>query len=79
MHDWTGDEVPDIAVAEARRRALRFVTFAEGRFRDFDGVAHDQKIVTAVRPARLDRSGTVYAVYGLADGTIVAARPTPGK
>jgi hypothetical protein len=79
VHDWTGDGVPDIAVPDARRSALRFVTFAEGRFRVFDGVAHDQKIVTAVRPARLDLSGTVYAVYGLADGTIVAARPTPGK
>ncbi len=75
----TGDGVADIAVPDARRNALRFVTFAEGRFRDFDAVAHDRKIVTAVRPARLDRSGTVYAVYGLADGTIVAARPTPGK
>ncbi len=79
LHDWTSDGVPDIAIPNARRTALRFVTFAEGRFRDFDEVVHDQQIVTAVRPARLDSSGTVYAVYGLADGTIVAVRPTPGK
>jgi hypothetical protein len=75
VHDWTGDGVPDIAVSDA----LRFVTFADGRFRDFDGVAHDQQIVTAVRPARLDSSGTVFALYGLVDGTIVAANPNPGR
>jgi len=75
VHDWTGDGVPDIAVPDARRSAIRFVTFAGGKFREFDGLAHGQKIVTAVRPAILDDSGTVYAVYGLADGTIVAVRP----
>lgn len=75
IHDWTGDGVPDIAVPDARRSAIRFVTFADGIFREFDGVAHNRKIVTAVRPAELDGSGTVYAVYGLADGTIVAVRP----
>ncbi|MEP4379036.1 MAG: VCBS repeat-containing protein [Alphaproteobacteria bacterium] len=76
VHDWTGDGVADIAVPGARRRALRFVTFADGRLHDFDGIPHDQLIVTAVRPATLDGSGVVYAVYGLADGTIIAARPT---
>ena len=79
VHDWTGDGVPDIAVPDARRSAIRFVTFADGKFREFDGVAHNQKIVTALRPAMLDGSGTVYAVYGLADGTIVAVRPNPGR
>jgi hypothetical protein len=79
VHDWTGDGVPDIAVPDARRRALRFVTFAGGEFREFDGVSHGQKIITAIRPATLDESGTVYAVYGLADGTIVASRPNPGR
>ncbi|MBT6405950.1 MAG: VCBS repeat-containing protein [Rhodospirillaceae bacterium] len=79
VHDWTGDGVADIAVPDARRSGIRFVTFAGGEFREFDAVAHRQKIVTAVRPAKLDRSGVVYAVYGLADGTIVAARPTPAK
>lgn len=75
VHDWTGDGVPDIAIPDARRRALRFVTFAGGEFREFDGVGHGEQIVTAIRPAVLDRSGTVYAVYGLADGTVVAVRP----
>tara|TARA_R110002110_G_scaffold85816_4_gene223711 strand:- start:44794 stop:45843 length:1050 start_codon:yes stop_codon:yes gene_type:complete len=75
VHDWTGDGIPDIALPDARRAAIRFVSFAEGKFREFDGVAHNQKIVTAVRPAILDGSGKVYAVYGLADGTIVALRP----
>lgn len=77
VHDWTGDGIPDIAVPDARRRALRFVTFADGTFREFETVANDEPIVTAVRPARLDGSGTVYAVYGLADGTLVAVRPNP--
>jgi len=72
VYDWTGDGVPDIAVPDARRSAIRFVSFAGGRFREFDRVKHNQKIITAVRPALLDNSGTVYAVYGLADGTIVA-------
>lgn len=75
VHDWTGDGVPDIAVPNARRNALRFVTFAGGRLREFDGAVHDQEIVTAVRPAILDATGNVYAVYGLEDGTVVAARP----
>ena len=79
VYDWTGDGVPDIAIPDARRRALRFVTFAGGRFREFDGVTHGEQIVTAIRPATLDRSGTVYAVYGLADGTVVAVRPAATK
>ena len=75
VHDWTGDGVPDIAVPDARRSTMRFVTFADGEFREFDTVAHRQPIVTAVRTALLDSSGAVYLVYGLADGTLVAVRP----
>lgn len=75
VHDWTGDGVPDIAVPDARRSTIRFITFAGGDFREFDAVVHRQPIVTAVRPAVLDTSGTVYPVYGLADGALVAVRP----
>ncbi len=51
------------------------MTFANGEFREFETVAHGHQIVTAVRPAVLDNGGTVYAVYGLADGTVVAVQP----
>ena len=74
IHDWTGDGVPDMAMPDARRRGLRFVTFARGTFHEFDQVSHDQAIVTAIYPAILDDSGQVFAVYGLADGTLVAVR-----
>ncbi len=78
VHDWTGDGIADIAVPYARRRALRFVTFAGGTFREFETIAHDQPIVTAIRPARLEDGGPIYAVYGLADGRIVAVKPQKG-
>jgi hypothetical protein len=79
IHDWTGDGVPDMAVPDARRRGLRFVTFARGTFHEFDQVSHDQAIVTAIHPALFDDSGQVFAVYGLADGTLVAVRPGNGN
>lgn len=79
VYDWTGDGVPDIAVPDARRRTLRFVTFAQGKFTEFETIANGRPIVTAIRPAILDDSGDVYAVYGLEDGTMVAVRPTGDK
>jgi hypothetical protein len=67
--------VPDIAVPDARRRTVRFLTFADGSFHELDAISHSQPVVTAIRTAILDDSSTVYAVYGLADGTILAVRP----
>jgi hypothetical protein len=75
VHDWTGDGVPDLAVPDARRLGIRFVTFAGGVFREFERTVHGSPIVTAIRPALLDTSGQVYAVYALADGTIHAVKP----
>ncbi len=75
VHDWSGDGVPDIAVPDARRRTVWFVTFADGSFHELDAISHSQPVVTAIRTAILDDSSTVYAVYGLADGTILAVRP----
>jgi hypothetical protein len=75
--DWNGDGVIDLLVPDARRRQLRVVTFAGGKFKEIERIENPQPIVTAVLPARLDRSDRVFVVYGLADGTLVAISPSP--
>ncbi len=75
--DWNGDGVPDLLVPDAQRRQLRIVTFAGGQFKEIERIENPRPIVTAVLPARLDRSDRVVVVYGLADGTLVAISPTP--
>jgi hypothetical protein len=79
VHDWTGDGTADIAIPGADRETLRLVTLAGGVFTEIESVRHDRQIVTAVRPAILDSTGAVYAVYGLADGTLVAGRPAGSR
>ena len=77
--DWNGDGVPDLLVPDARRRALRIVTFAGGKFKELERIANPQPIVTAVLPARFGKSQRVTVVYGLADGTIIAISPSPAR
>lgn len=74
--DWNGDGILDLLVPDARRRELRIVTFAGGKFKELERIANPQPIVTAVVPAQLDRSGRVAVVYGLSDGTLVAISPS---
>jgi hypothetical protein len=74
--DWNGDGVADLLVPDARRRELRIVTFAGGKFKELERIANPQPIVTAVLPARLGQSGRVAVVYGLSDGTLAAISPS---
>ena len=75
VHDWNGDGIADIALPGPRRTLLRFVTFAKDNAVEILRVANPVTIVSAVRPAVLDASGTVYAVYIREDGTVIAVRP----
>lgn len=75
VHDWDGDGVADIALPGPRRTLLRFMSFAKGKTREIFRLANPVTIVSAVRPALLDASGDVYAVYIREDGAIIAVRP----
>ena len=77
--DWNGDGIVDLLLPDARREQLRIVTFAGGKFEELERIGNPQRIVTAVLTARLDRSDRVAVVYGLADGTLVAVSPSPGR
>jgi hypothetical protein len=70
--DADGDGIPDIAVPDAVRQALRVVTFAGGRFADLARIDHRRRIVSAVAAADLDKDGTTEIVYALDDGALVA-------
>ena len=75
--DWNGDGVVDLLVPDERRRQLRIVTFAGGKFEEIERIENPQPIVTALLPARLDQSDRKFVVYGLADGTLIAISPSP--
>jgi hypothetical protein len=75
--DWNGDGIIDIALPDARRRALRVVTFANGQFRELAHIAHTHKIVSAVRAGVMGADEDVFIVHILADGTLHAV-PVPG-
>lgn len=76
--DWNGDGIDDIALPDARRRALRIVTFAGGKFQELARFPHAQRIVSAVRTGVFGGNGEVFVVYILADGTLQAV-PVPGE
>ena len=69
--DADGNGVPDIAVPDAARQAMRIVTFAGGRIAELARIGHRRRIVSAVVAADLDGNGTAEIVYALADGTLV--------
>lgn len=77
--DWNGDGVVDLLVPDARRQALRIVTFAGGKFKELERIENSQRIVTAVLPARIDQSNRVAVVYGLADGTLIVISPSSSR
>ena len=70
--DANGDGIPDLAVPDATRRALRIVTFAGGRFRELQRIPHDSEIVSAIVAQDLG-GGHSSLVYALQDGTVVLA------
>ncbi|MFI5401216.1 MAG: hypothetical protein ACHQZQ_09220 [SAR324 cluster bacterium] len=68
--DANGDGIPDLAVPDGKRRALRVVTFAGGRFTELQRIPHDSPIVSAIAAQTLGPGGTSL-VYALEDGTVV--------
>jgi len=68
--DANGDGITDLAVPDAKRRALRVVTFADGRFAELQRIPHDSPIVSAIVAQALGPGGPSL-VYALEDGTVV--------
>lgn len=73
--DWNGDGVLDLALPDARRTALRIITFRDGRVAELDNVQHPAQITSAIRAADLDGDGQHELIYGLANDLLVAIRP----
>ncbi len=70
--DANGDGIPDLAVPDAARGALRVVTFANGRFAELQRIPHPSPIVTGIAVQTLV-AGRPSLVYALQDGTLVVA------
>jgi len=70
--DANGDGIPDLAVPDATRGALRVVTFARGRFAELQHISHESPIVTGIAVQSLG-DGRPSLVYALQDGTLVVA------
>ncbi len=68
--DINGDGVGDIVLPDARRRSLRAVTFAKGRFKELARARLTAKLSTAIVAADLDGDGRKEVIYGLADGSL---------
>ncbi len=63
-----GDGIADLAVPDAKRRALRFMTVAGGSLREIAHVSLDAAITTAIGTMR---SASPAFVFGLDDGRLV--------
>jgi len=75
--DWNADGTPDLALPDAARRSLRIVTFAGGSFAELGALPQDAEIVTAILATDLDADGRPELLYGLEDGRLMLARPSP--
>ncbi|MHA1564523.1 MAG: FG-GAP repeat domain-containing protein [Alphaproteobacteria bacterium] len=73
--DWNGDGILDLAIPDARRSALRIVTFADGQISDLDNVQHPVQITSAVRAADLNGDGRAELIYALANNKLVVVQP----
>lgn len=73
--DWNGDGVPDLAIPDASRRAMRIISLAGGGLREIAAMAHPVPITTAVMAADLDGDGAPELIYGLSDGSLIITRP----
>ena len=69
--DWNRDGVVDLAVPSADRRAMRLVTFAEGRMNEFERIALAAPIATTTIATDLDSDTVPELVFALGDGTLV--------
>lgn len=73
--DWDGDGVVDIALPDARRLALRIMSFAGGQARELYRAQHAVPIETAILSVRLTINGNEGVAYGLVDGTLILLAP----
>jgi hypothetical protein len=72
--DLDGDGVEDLAVPDAARRALRFVSFKGGEFRELAVIPHDAAIASAIHIADLDGDGLPELVYALDNATVIVLK-----
>ncbi len=72
MLDATGDGVPDLAIPNSARTALRVVTFDQGRFAQLFSQSLDAEVVTAVIAADLNGNGKPDLVFGLKNQKLIA-------
>jgi len=69
--DADGDKIPDIALPDQARTALRIVSFAGGRFRELARLPMPGRIEGALRLADLDGDGRPDIALGLSGGQAV--------
>lgn len=69
--DADGDGVTDLAVPDAGRERLRIVTFAGGRFRELQTIAHTREIAGGIHVVDLNGDGLEDLLYALEDGRVV--------
>lgn len=67
VFDADGDGVPDIALPDARRRALRIMTFAAGAIGELANLGLPSRVMTSF--TRLPGAEPVF-LFGLEDGTL---------
>ena len=77
MLDANGDDIVDLAVPGVDRRSMRIVTFAQGRFRELQRIAHSAPVTSAVIAADLRGDGRRVLAYALGDETLVVLAPLP--
>lgn len=73
--DWNGDGILDLAVPSADRRAMRIVSFADGRFAELDAIDLPAPVLSAVIATDLDRDGIGELAFAIEDGTLIWIRP----
>ena len=72
--DANGDRVPDIAVPDARRHAIRVVTFAQGRFAELEHLHVPGKLATALVALDIDGDGRKELFYGAGADRLVVVK-----
>lgn len=71
--DFNGDGIADIAVPDQTRTRLLVIAFARGRFSVVAETTHDASVRTKIVPRDANGDGKTDLVYGLDNGSTVAA------
>ncbi|MDA0661249.1 MAG: VCBS repeat-containing protein [Proteobacteria bacterium] len=74
MADVDGDGIADIIVPSLDRLRLVAISFAGGKAREVQSIAHDSPISTSIVMADIDGNGVPEIVYGLANGAVTVIR-----